>query len=137
MSYWLVKTEPEEYSFDALLQDQVASWDGIRNYQARNYLNEMQVGDRVVVYHSGEDKEIRGFGEIVRAAYPDPTADGGNWVAVDVKALVPAGRPLGLEEIRNTHGIGVMPLVTQPRLSVHPVSEEQWNALLKYTKTTV
>ena len=135
MAYWLLKTEPTEYSFDQLEKDKIAPWTGVRNFEARNNLQEMKVGDLVVIYHTGDDKEIVGFGEIVKEAYPDPTAETGSWVCVDVKYLARAGRGLGLEEIRNTHNLSVMPVVERPRLSVHSVNQSQWQDILKYTKT--
>ncbi len=137
MAYWLIKTEPNVYSWEQLVADKQTSWDGIRNYQARNNLRAMKVGDRVFVYHTGDDKEIRGVAEVVKEAYPDPSASEGEWVSVGVRALHPVGRPIGLEEIRQTHGLAVMPLVTQARLSVQPVTESQWRDILKYTRTTV
>lgn len=137
MSYWLLKTEPTVYSWDQLMNDGETSWDGVRNYAARKNLREMKVGDRAFIYHSGDDKEIRGVVEIVKEAYPDPSATEGDWSSVGVRALTGVGRPIGLEEIRNTHGLAVMPLVTQARLSVQPVTEMQWNDILKYTKTIV
>lgn len=135
MAYWLLKTEPATYAWEQLEKDQATSWDGIRNYQARNNLKLMKSGDLAFVYHGGDDKEIRGIVEIVREAYPDPTATEGQWVSVGVKAVKPVGRPIGLEEIRNTPGLMVMPLVTQARLSVQPVADFQWRDILKYTKT--
>ncbi len=135
MAYWLLKTEPMVYSWDHLMTDRETSWDGVRNYQARNNLRAMKMGDRVFIYHSGDDKEIRGVAEVIKEAYSDPSATEGDWVSVGIRALVPVGRPLGLEEIRYTHGLAVMPLVTHARLSVQPVSPSQWQDILKYTKT--
>lgn len=135
MAYWLLKTEPEEYSMQQLEKDGVAPWTGVRNFEARNNLQAMKVGDYAVVYHTGDEKEIAGFVEVVKEAYPDPTADSGNWVCVDVKFVKHAGRGLGLEELRNTHNLSVMPVVERPRLSVHVVTDSQWNDLLRYTKT--
>lgn len=135
--FWLLKTEPAEYSLDQLAKDGTAPWTGVRNFEARNYLQQMQVGERAVIYHTGDDKEIVGFAEIVTEAYPDPTAESGSWVCVDIKFLTRAGRGLGLEELRNTHNLSVMPVVERPRLSVHPVSDSQWHDILRYTKTTL
>ena len=137
MAYWLIKTDPKVYSWERLAQEGATSWDGVRNYQARNNLREMKVGDLAFVYDSGDDKEIRGIAEVTKEAYPDPSAEEGQWVSVGVKAIKPCTRPLQFEEIRNTYGLSVMPLVEQPRLSVHPVSEAQWQAILKYTKTNL
>ncbi len=135
MSYWLCKTEPTVYSWEQLQQDGETSWDGVRNFQARNNLQAMKSGDFVLIYHSGDDKDIRGIAQVVKEAYPDPSALEGKWVSVRLKAIASLGRPLQLEEIRNTYGLNVMPLVTQTRLSVQPVTELQWQAVLKYTKT--
>lgn len=136
MHYWLVKSDPSEYSWDNLVQDGEADWTGVRNFQARKFLREMQVGDAVLVYHTEDDKEIVGIAEVVEAAKPDPTAEEGDWVSVKLKAIKPVGRTLTLEEIRNTAGLSIMPLVEQPRLSVMPVTPAQWEAILKYTKTS-
>lgn len=118
------------------MRDKETDWTGIRNFQARNNLRLMKVGDRAFIYHSQEDKDIVGIAEITQAAKPDTTAEEGDWVSVRIKALVPCGRSLGLEEIRNTPGLGTMVLVANSRLSVQPVTEAQWNAILKYTKTS-
>lgn len=133
---WLVKADPGDYSWENLEKDGEVEWTGIRNFQARNNLNEMKVGDKVLVYHSQEDKSIVGIAEVVRAAAPDPTDEDKKWVSVKLKAVKPVGRPLSLDEIRNTHGLAVMPLVDQPRLSVMPVTDAQWEAILKYSKTS-
>lgn len=133
---WLVKADPSDYSWENLEKDGEAEWTGIRNFQARNNLNEMKVGDKVLVYHSQEDKSIVGIAEVIRAAAQDPTDEDKKWVSVKLKAVKPVGRPLSLDEIRNTHGLAVMPLVDQPRLSVMPVTDSQWEAILKYSKTS-
>ncbi len=137
MAYWLLKTEPGAYSWDQLQQDKKTSWTGVRNFQARNNLREMRPDDLAFIYHSGEDKEIVGIVRIVKEAYADPTAETGDWAAIEIEAVQPVTRPIGLEEIRNTHNLCVMPLVTHARLSVHPVTDSQWNDVLKYTKTTL
>ena len=137
MSYWLLKTEPEAYSWEQLEKDGSTAWTGIRNYQARNNLKLMQKGDFAFVYHSGDEKEIRGIAEITQVAYPDPTAEDGDWVCVDLKAVKPLTRTMGLDEIKNTHNLAVMKFVTQSRLSVSPVTDSQWHDILKYTKTTM
>ncbi len=136
MAYWLVKADPSDYGWEDLERDGETEWTGVRNFQARNALQGMQPGDPVLVYNSQEDKSIVGVAEVVRAAGPDPTATSGNWVSVKLKAVKPVGRPLSLDEIRNTPGLSVMPLVEQPRLSVMPVTGAQWEAIMKYSKTT-
>lgn len=137
MAYWLIKTEPQVYSFAQLKADKKTAWTGVRNFEARNNLQTMKEGDLVVVYHTGDDKEIAGFVTVVKEAYPDPTAESGSWVSVDVQFLADVGRALGLEELRNTHNLSVMPVVERPRLSVHAVSDSQWKDLLRHTKTNL
>ncbi|MCR4256625.1 MAG: EVE domain-containing protein, partial [Candidatus Uhrbacteria bacterium] len=132
MAHWLVKADPSDYSWEELERDEETEWTGIRNFQARNFLKEMQPGDPVFVYHSTEDKSVVGIAEIVREARQDPTDDEAKWVSVKLKAVKPVGRPLSLDEIRNTPGLSTMPLVEQPRLSVMPVTDAQWEAMLKY-----
>ncbi len=135
MAYWLLKSDPDTYSWDSLVKDQETSWDGIRNYLARNNLRLMKKGDQAFIYHSQEDKEIVGVAEITKEAYPDPTAESGDWCSVAIKALVECPRHLSLEEIRNTPILNVMQLVTNSRLSVQWVTEAQWRDILRYTKT--
>lgn len=137
MAFWVIKTEPEEYSWERLEQDKATTWTGIRNYQARNNLREMKAGDIVFVYHSGEERNIVGVARVTTEAYPDPTAEKGDWSAVDLEAVKPLLRIVSLEEIRNTHGLSVMPLASQGRLSVQPVTEEQARMILKIAKTEV
>lgn len=135
MAYWLVKADPSDYSWEDLQRDGETEWTGIRNFQARNFLKEMKPGDPVFVYHSTEDKSIVGVAEVVRGAEQDPTDDDGKWVSVKLKAVKPVGRPLSLDEIRNTPGLSTSPLVEQPRLSVMPLTDQQRDAVLKYSKT--
>ncbi|MCK9360635.1 EVE domain-containing protein [Patescibacteria group bacterium] len=136
MAYWLIKTDPSDYGWEDLLKDGETEWTGIRNFQARNNLSGMKAGDKVLVYNTQEDKSILGIAEVTREAAQDPTDEDKKWISVKLKAVKPVGRPLSLDEIRNTHGLAVMPLVDQPRLSVMPVTEAQWDAILKYSKTT-
>lgn len=137
MSYWLVKTEPEEYSWERLVQEKTAAWTGVRNFEARNALKEMKKGDFVLVYHTGDEKALRGIAKVAKEAYPDPTAERGDWVAVDLAPVKELGREISLEELRNTHNLCVMPVVERPRLSVHAVTDSQWQDVLKYSKTTL
>ena len=137
MAFWLVKTEPEEYPWERLEQEQKTLWTGVRNFQARNYLREMRPGDIVFVYHSGEERMIIGLARVLAEAVPDPTAEKGEWVSIEIEAFKPLERVVSLEEIRNTHGLSVMPLVSQSRLSVHPVTDAQSEMLLKIAKTVV
>lgn len=135
MAYWLLKTEPEEYSWETLEREGKASWTGVRNYAARNNLRLMAPGDVLFIYHTGDEKMIVGLATVASAAYPDPADEA--WAAVDIQALKPLVRQVSLEEIRNTYGLSVMPLVTQARLSVQPVTDGQAEQILKIAKTQV
>jgi predicted RNA-binding protein with PUA-like domain len=150
MRHWLLKTEPDVFSFDDLLRapEQTAGWDGVRNYQARNFLRDgMKKGDRVLIYHSStEPPAVVGIAEVAREAYPDPTqfdpshdhydaesAPGApRWDQVDVKAVRKLPRPVPLPEIRQTKALARMPLVQRgQRLSVQPVAAEEYALLVK------
>ena len=125
MAYWLLKSDPETYSFQDLVRDKSTSWDGVRNYQARKFLKEMRKGDLAFIYHSQEEKSVVGTAEVTRPAYPDPTDKTGEWVVVDLAAGKPAKRPVTLEAIKKDPILKALPLVKQSRLSVMPVSESQ------------
>ncbi|MEO5928068.1 MAG: EVE domain-containing protein [Patescibacteria group bacterium] len=135
MNYWLLKTEPEVYSWERFEQDKSTRWEGVRNYQARNNLRLMQPSDLAFIYHSGDEKMIMGIAKVTSAAYDDPTSSEGNWSVVDVEAVKPLSRPLSLDEVKSTYLLNVMPLATQARLSVQPVTEQQWQLILKIAKT--
>lgn len=137
MTYWLLKTEPEEYSWERLETEKRAQWTGVRNFEARNNLREMKVGDHVFIYHSGQERILMGIARVVSEAYPDPTATKGDWVAIDLEPVKPLARPVSLEEVRNTYTLNTMPLATQSRLSVQPVTDAQAVLLLKIAKTDV
>lgn len=137
MAYWILKTEPEEYSFEMLERDGKTAWTGVRNFQARNNLREMKKGDIVFVYHSGEEKMIVGIGKVTKEAFPDETATSGDWSAIEVEALKACQRTVTLDEMRNTHGLSVMPLVSQSRLSVCPMTDAQAAMVMKIAKTEV
>lgn len=127
MAHWLLKTEPGTYSFQDLLRERVTSWTGVANRQAQANLKAMREGDRVLVYHSGEKRAV-GVAEVVRTAYPDPTAGGGDLVCVDVRAIEPLPAPVPLDLIRQEKVFAGSPLLRQGRLSVVPLSPEQWRA---------
>lgn len=137
MPYWLIKSEPQDYSWEKLAADGQTSWTGVRNYQARNHLREMRPGDLVFFYHAGEERMIVGLARVTGEPYPDQTAATGDWSAVDLAPLKPLARVVSLEEIRNTYGLAVMPVASQSRLSIHPVSESQAQMLLKIAKTEI
>ena len=131
MAYWLIKSEPSAYSWDQLVKDKKTSWTGVRNFQAQINLKAMKVGDRAFFYHSGEGKEIVGIAEVVKTAYPDATDKEGKSVTVDFKAVEPVKKKVTLAEIKADPKFKEMKLVRQSRLSVSPVSDEHWKALMK------
>ncbi|EGO96250.1 EVE domain-containing protein [Acidiphilium sp. PM] len=126
MNYWLVKSEPDAFSWDQQVANGVEPWTGVRNHAARNNLKAMRVGDRAFFYHSNIGREIVGVVEVVREAYPDPTAESGDWVAVDMKAIAPMLHPVGLAAIKADPALADLALVRLSRLSVGPVSPEHW-----------
>src|SRR6267378_1855676 len=117
MRYWLVKQEPEDYSWSNLVEDGRTAWTGVRNFQARNNLRAMRKGDRVFYYHTGEEKQIVGITRVDKEAYPDPTADEGDWSAVDLVPLKPLKKPVTLQEIKAEKNLKDMKLVRPSRLS--------------------
>ncbi|MFP4043548.1 MAG: EVE domain-containing protein [Rhodosalinus sp.] len=131
MRYWLFKSEPSTWSWD----DQVAKgaageeWDGVRNYQARNMMREMSVGDRGFFYHSQSEKALVGIVEVIAEAHPDSTTDDQRWECVDIKAVAPLPKPVTLDEIKADDRLADMALVRNPRLSVQPVTEAEWRIL--------
>ncbi len=137
MKTWLLKTEPEEFSWETLEKDGKTSWTGIRNFEARNNIRQMMPGDVVFIYHSGEEKIVMGVARVTSEAYPDETAEKGDWSAIDIEPVKALTRPISLEEIRNTYTLNTMPLISQTRLSVVPVTEPQKELLLKIAKTTL
>ncbi len=125
MTYWLLKTEPEQYAFDDLVRDRTTAWTGVRNAQAQANLRAMRAGDRAFVYHSGE-RRVVGVAEVIRAAYPDPTADRGDLVAVDLRALEPLPAPVPLDALKLEPTFAGSALLRQGRLSVVPLSPAEW-----------
>ena len=128
--YWLVKSEPFKYSWDQLVEDGSTYWDGVRNYQARNNLNEMCKGDRALFYHSNEGKEVVGVAEVIRESYQDPTTEDERWVVVDLKPVKKLKRAVTLAEIKADPRLTNMKLVRQGRLSVSPVEADEFDAVL-------
>ncbi len=127
--YWLVKSEPEAFSWDQQVANGVEPWTGVRNHAAKLNLKAMKKGDRAFFYHSNEGKEIVGVVEVVREAYPDPTAEKGDWVAVDMKAVRPLPKPVTLAAIKADLEFADFALVRQSRLSVVPVSKPHWDRI--------
>jgi predicted RNA-binding protein with PUA-like domain len=133
MAYWLLKTEPDSYSWD----DQVKkgakgdAWTGVRNFRARGHLNAMKKGDLAFFYHTGDEKQVVGIVEIIREAYPDPTDKEGVFKAVDLKAVKPLKQPVTLAAVKADKRLKDMVLAKQQRLSVQPVTAEEWKIVSK------
>jgi predicted RNA-binding protein with PUA-like domain len=130
-AYWLVKSEPDAFSWDQQVENGVEPWTGVRNHMAKNNLKAMKKGDLSFFYHSNEGKEIVGVVEVVREAYPDPTAEKGDWLCVDMKAVGPMPKPVPLAAIKADPAFADLALVRQSRLSVMPVSAEHWKRLCR------
>ena len=126
MAYWLVKSEPGTWSWDQHVKAGVDAWTGVRNFQARAHLQAMKPGDKVLFYHSGDQKAVVGISQVARAAYPDPTDQAHQFVCVDLKAVGPVQRPVSLTEIKADKALANMVLVKNSRLSVQPVTPDEW-----------
>ena len=131
MAYWLIKSEPDAFSWAEQVENGVEPWTGVRNHQAKKNLAAMQVGDRAFFYHSNVGREIVGVVEVTRPAYPDPTAEDGRWVCVDVRAVGPMPHPVTLATIKADPALADLALVRQSRLSVVPVSDAHWAHLCR------
>ncbi|HEX8398922.1 MAG TPA: EVE domain-containing protein [Pyrinomonadaceae bacterium] len=134
MKYWMVKQEPEAYSFDQLLKDKTADWTGIRNFQARNNLREMRVGDKVLFYHSVSEKAVVGLAEVSREAFTDATDAEGKWIAVEIRAVGKLEKPVSLDEIKRNPDLQNIALIKQSRLSVIPLSEIEFKTIIELTE---
>ncbi len=137
MNYWLVKSEPEEYSFDHLLQDGKTVWSGVRNYAARNHLRAMKEGDLVLFYHSVNDKEVVGLCKVATEYYPDPTTTEGDWSAVEVAPVKRLTEPVALTTIKASPELQNIALVRIGRLSVMPLEESEFKIILELSKTKI
>ena len=133
--YWLAKSEPESYSWDMLVKDGSTSWTGVRNFQARNNLRAMKKGDVIFFYHSNVGKEIVGLAKVTKEAYTDPTADEGDWSAVDLAPVKPVKKPITLEQMKSDPILKNMALVRNSRISVTPVTPEQANRISELSAT--
>ena len=131
MAHWLIKSEPDVYSWDQFVKDKQTRWDGIRNYAARLHLRAMKKGDELFFYHSNKGTEIIGIASVVKEAYPDPTTEDPAWFAIDVKPLKKITKPVTLDQIKKEKKLSSMALVRISRLSVQPVSDEEWQIILK------
>ena len=133
--FWLVKQEPESYSWDAFVKEGRTAWTGIRNFQARNNLRAMKKGDPVLFYHSGESKEVVGIARIAKEAYPDPTATEGDWSGVDLVSVKALKNPVTLGVIKADNALKEIPLIRNSRLSAMPLTETQFNRILELGET--
>ena len=132
---WIVKQEPEAYSWTTFLKDGKAAWTGVRNFQARNFLRSMKKGDWVFFYHSVSEKQVVGLARVAKEAYPDPTAKEGDWSCVDLVPVRTLKKPVTLDAIKADKALKELLLVRQSRLSVTPLTEEQSNRLLALAET--
>jgi predicted RNA-binding protein with PUA-like domain len=130
MQHWLVKQEPDAYGWPQFVADGRTAWTGVRNFQARNNLRAMRDGDLVLYYHSNVGKEIVGIAKVVKEHYPDPTADEGDWSAVDLAPVKPLKIPVSLDAMKADATLKDIPLVKQSRLSVSPLSSPQFKRVL-------
>ncbi len=135
--YWLMKSEPSKYSFAQLTREGKTTWDGVRNFEARNNMRAMKVGDLALFYHSNDGKSIVGVARITREAYPDPGAAGEDWSVVDIAPVAPIKAPVSLDAIRSEPDLAEIQLLKRGRLSVVPVSKEHFDRILKMGKTKV
>jgi len=130
-----VKSEPFKYPFGRLVTERKTTWDGVRNFEARNHLRAMKTGDQLLFYHSNEGKEIVGIAKVVRAAYADPTADDGDWSVVDVAPVKALAAPVSLATIREDKKLAEMQILKRSRLSVVPVTPAEFKRVLELGKT--
>lgn len=137
MRYWLFKSEPSTWSWDDQVSkgDAGEEWDGVRNYQARNFMREMNIGDRGFFYHSQKEKSVVGIVEVCAEAHPDSTTEDDRWECVDIKAVRPFTKPVSLDQIKADPRLEEMVLVKNSRLSVQPVSEAEWAAVCALGET--
>jgi len=136
-NHWLVKQEPGTYAWETFVQEGGTAWTGVRNFQARNNLRAMKKGDWVFYYHSGEAKEVVGVAKVAKEAYPDPTAKDGDWSAVDLAPVKPLKRPVALPEIKADKALQDLKLLKQSRLSVVPLTSDEFQRLLGLGQTKV
>ena len=135
MNYWLIKSEPHTYSFEQMKSDKKTMWNGVRNYQARNFMREMKKGDIALFYHSGKDRQIVGEVEIVKEYYQDPTTDDTNWVVVDVQYKYTFTNPVNLADVKAVEMLSEMLLVRNSRLSVSSVTKGEYDMIVKMAES--
>ncbi len=137
MNYWLVKQEPSKYSWEQFVKDKETFWDGVRNYQARNNLKAMQKDDHVLFYHSVVGKEIMGIAKVTKEAYQDPTTDDDRWVVVNLKPVISMKNTVTLEDVKSHPDLQSIALVKQSRLSVSPLTREEFKIILAMGNTKI
>lgn len=135
MNYWLIKSEPFKYSWDQFVNDKETFWDGVRNYQARNNLRAMKKGDLAFWYHSNEGMEIVGIAKVTKESYQDPTTDDTAWLVVNFKPVKKLKKPVSLATVKADIRLEKMALVKAQRLSVQPVTPEEWAIILELAET--
>ena len=137
MAYWLFKSEPSTWSWDQQVANGAIGeeWDGVRNYQARNFMRQMAIGDQGFFYHSQKEKAVVGIVEVIAEAHPDSTTDDERWECVDIKAVSAVKTPVTLDQIKSDPRLAEMVLVKNSRLSVQPVTDEEWNVILGLSET--
>jgi predicted RNA-binding protein with PUA-like domain len=133
MNYWLLKTEPETFSWDDLIRDKKAGWDGVRNFQARTHLKNMKKGDEAFVYHTGDEKAVIGIAKVTKEQYPDPADNA--WVAVEIAPVKKLKKPVTLAQIKSDKRFSDMVLVKASRLSVQPVKQEEFDRVIALSET--
>jgi predicted RNA-binding protein with PUA-like domain len=131
MNYWLLKTEPDSYSWEQLVKDKTTNWSGVRSPAGRANLMKMKKGDRAFFYHTGDERQVVGICEVVKESYPDPSDETGKFVQVDVRAVAPVPHPVTLAAIKAEPKLAAMRLVREGRLSVSPVTPEEWHLVSK------
>lgn len=134
MAHWLVKSEPSAYSWEQFEKDKQTQWTGVRNYAARNHLKAMKNGDEIFFYHSNEGLNIVGIASVIKEAYHDPTTEDEAWVAVDIKPEKKLKHPVSLEQIKKEKRLNAMALIRIGRLSVQPVTDDEWKVVMELSK---
>lgn len=134
MNYWLVKQEPEKYSFDDLVKDGKTDWTGVRNFQARNNLREMKTGDKVLFYHSVSEKSVVGIAEVSKESFEDATDETGKWIAVELIPVEKFAKPVTLDEIKRREDLRNIALIKQSRLSVMPLTPPEFETILNLSR---
>lgn len=135
MAKWLVKSDPETYSWEMFAADRITNWDGVRNFQARNNLEKMQVGDDVLFYHSNQDRAVLGTASVSKESFEDSTSNDPRWLSVELRAGTKFDNPVTLEQIKKRDSLKNIALVKQSRLSVMPLEDEEYDEIVELSNT--